>query len=389
MPVEFGLDVILDQPPRWKQEVLGLLTNQAATTQYGQPGREALMRHGFPLKLLFAPEHGLDTRGPDGAPMPDGIDPVTGLPVKSMYLHSFTPDRKDLETLDRVLFDVPDVGVRFYTYLWSLTYLMEACAAAGKPLVVLDRPNPISGNLELAEGPFMVEENASFIGRWPIPVRHSCTLGELAIFFNEKFRIGVDLEIIPCRGWKRLHFQPEWGTPFIPPSPAIQSFEGSLLYPGLCFLEATNVSEGRGTPDPFTILGAPWLDAGLLAKRLYDLELDEVSMNLIEFIPTAGKYAGTMCKGIQFNIQDRPHFQPVFWGCLVLKIIHDLFPEHFRWEPYPTLANPSGSHHLNRLFGQNNSEELFRQPLPSFLQQLTGLTKVPEWKEQVFNHLIY
>lgn len=389
MQVEFGLDVILNQPPHWKHDVLGLLTNQAATSNAGHPGREALLRHGFSLTKLFAPEHGLDTRGADGAPMPDGIDGLTGLPVKSLYLHSFAPDKQDLNSLDRVLFDVPDVGVRFYTYLWSLTYLMDACAAAGKPLVVLDRPNPISGNLELAEGPLMEEENTSFIGRWSIPIRHSCTLGELARYFNDHFRIGADLEVIPCKGWNRLSFQKEWGTPFIPPSPAIQRFETTLLYPGLCLLEATNVSEGRGTDDPFTRLGAPWLDAATLARRLYELEMDEVDMEMIEFTPQSGRYAGQYCKGLQFSVHDKPHFQPVFWGCLVLKLIKDLHPQQFRWEPYPTLANPSGNNHLNRLFGPKGSEEIFDLPVPAFLTQITRLTRVPTWKTEMSKFLLY
>jgi len=389
MQVEFGLDVILNQAPQWKHEVLGLLTNQSATTKDGLPGREALLRHGFSLTQLFAPEHGLDTRGADGAPMPDGVDGLTGLPVKSLYLHSFAPDKQELARLDRVLFDVPDVGVRFYTYLWSLTYLMEACAANGKPLVILDRPNPISGNLELAEGPMLEEANASFIGRWSIPIRHSCTLGELAGYFNDHFKLGVDLEVIPCKGWNRMSFQTQWGTAFVPPSPAIQRFETTLLYPGLCLLEATNVSEGRGTDDPFTKLGAPWLDAAALARRLFELEMDEVDMELVEFTPDSGKYAGMMCKGLQFSVHDRPHFQPVFWGCLVVKLIKELHPVEFTWEPYPTLANPSGTHHLNRLFGQTGSEEIFDLPMPLFLAKITRLTRVASWYSEIKKYLLY
>lgn len=389
MHVEFGLDVILHQPPHWKHEMLGLLTNQAATTRYGQPGREALLRHGFSLHTLFSPEHGLDTRGADGVPMPDGTDALTGLPVKSLYRQSFAPDRKDLEQLDRVLFDVPDVGVRFYTYLWSLTHLMEACADTGKPLVILDRPNPISGNLELAEGPVLSMENTSFIGRWPMPIRHSCTLGELALYFRETRNIQVEMEVIPCRGWNRMQFQPDWGVAFFPPSPAIQHFESALLYPGLCLLEATNVNEGRGTNDPFTCLGAPWLDAALLAKRLYDMEMGEVSMEVIEYTPETGRNAGQVCKGLSFQVHDRSHFQPVFWGCLLIKILKDMHPDQFRWEPYPTLANPTGAHHLNRLLGPIGSEDLFNLPMPSFLATITRLTRVSDWSSQVKNHLLY
>jgi uncharacterized protein YbbC (DUF1343 family) len=389
MQVEFGIDVLLDQSPQWKHEVLGLLTNEAATTASGLPGREVLLRHGFSVEQLFSPEHGLDTRGPDGMPMPDGCDVLTGLPVKSLYLHSFAPEKHDLARLDRMIFDVPDVGARFYTYLWSLTYLMEACAAAGKPLVILDRPNPISGNYDLVEGPMLEMANSSFIGRWPIPIRHSCTFGELAHYFKAHFKINVELEVITCRGWKRAMFQPDWNTTFFPPSPAIQQFESAILYPGLCLLEATNVSEGRGTPYPFTCLGAPWMDAQAVARRLYELSIDEVSLDPFEFTPQTGRYAGQICQGLQLAANDPAHFQPVFWGCMVLKIIHDMYPNSFSWEPYPTLANPTGHHHLNRLFGRTNSEQLFVLPMPTFLSEITRLTRVPDWIEEIKQYQLY
>jgi uncharacterized protein YbbC (DUF1343 family) len=235
----------------------------------------------------------------------------------------------------------------------------------------------------------LAEENSSFIGRWDIPIRHSCTLGELARYFNDTHRIGVDLEIIPCKGWNRMSFQTEWGTTFVPPSPAIQRFETTVLYPGLCLLEATNVSEGRGTDDPFTRLGAPWLDAPALARRLHDLEMDEVDAELIEFIPNSGRYSGQICKGLQFSVHNKSYFQPVFWGCLVIKLIKDLHPGEFSWEPYPTLANPSGKNHLNRLLGPVGSENIFDLPMASFLTHITRLTRVSSWNSEISKYLLY
>lgn len=389
MQVFFGVDRLLAQHPHWKNESLGLLTNHAATTREGTPAREALLRHGFGLQVIFSPEHGLDVQGADGAAMEDGKDWLTGLPVKSLYRQSFAPDRDDVKSLDRIIFDVPDVGARFYTYLWSLTYLMEACATAGKPLVVLDRPNPISGLLELAEGPMLEEEQSSFIGRWPIPIRHSCTLGELALYFNATFKIGVDLEVIACSGWERSQFQPNWGTPFVATSPAIRQFEAMVLYPGLCLLEATNICEGRGTSLPFMQFGAPWMDGSRVAKTLYDLSLDDVSLEPVRFTPDAGKLAGIACNGVRCYLTDTPHFQPVYWGLLLIKIIKDLYPNDFCWATYPTLANPSGTNHLNKLLGIPNSEAIFNLPMPAFLSTITRFTQVQTWNNRISNYLLY
>lgn len=389
MPVFFGVDILLQNPPHWKHEAIGLLTNHAATTYDGSPAREALVRHGFGVQLLFSPEHGLDVQGADGAKMPDGIDRLTGLPVKSLYNQSFAPTENDLRLVDRILFDVPDVGARFYTYLWTLTYLLEACAATGKPLVVLDRPNPISGKLELAEGPILQESVASFIGRWPIPIRHSCTLGELALYFNAKFAIGADLEIIPCAGWNRTFFQPDWGSPFIATSPAIQHFEAMLLYPGLCLLEATNINEGRGTEFPFQQFGAPWMDGSAVAKTLYQLSVDEVAYEPVQFIPDSGKLSAQICHGVRCSLNDPYHFQPVYWGLLLIKVIRDMYPAHFSWNPYPTLANPVGNFHLDKLLGIENSEQLFEQPMPMFLSTIALLTRVNDWENAMNKYLLY
>jgi uncharacterized protein YbbC (DUF1343 family) len=202
MPLQFGIDHLLQQSPDWKNKSIGFLTNQAATTSTGIPSRKALIDNGFNIVQLFSPEHGLDASGTDGAKMNDGIDTLTGLKVISLYGEKFKPSKDDLSQIDIMLFDIPDAGTRFYTYLWSMTYLMEACAMFGKKLILLDRPNPISGNMKLSEGPMLQESCASFIGRWAIPLRHSCTLGELANYFNYQLKIGADLEIIKCLNYQ-------------------------------------------------------------------------------------------------------------------------------------------------------------------------------------------
>jgi uncharacterized protein YbbC (DUF1343 family) len=387
--IEFGIDQLISQPVSWKKQRIALLTNEAATTNQGISSRKALIENGFNLKLLFSPEHGLDMQGADGKLMHDGIDGLTGLPIISLYGKKLAPSETNLSEIDLLLFDIPDIGARFYTYLWTLTYLMEACAQFGKKLILLDRPNPISGNMSLAEGPVMQEAAASFIGRWPIPIRHSCTLGELAKFFNSKKNIAVDLEIIPCNNWDRNEFQPDWGTNFVPTSPAIQHFDSMLLYPGLCLLEATNISEGRGTDRAFRIAGAPWMNGKIIANLFNQLGLEDIKATPIIFQPIEGKYQGQLCEGIEFNILDRNYFQSVSNGLLLINLIKSMYPKNFAWTNYPTEVNPTGTDHLNKLLGIVNSKSLFNLPLQQFLPGIIKLTNNSGWQKEMAPYLIY
>lgn len=387
--LEYGIDHLIKLNPIWKHQRLALLTNEAATSFSGIPSRKILLDNGFQLKLLFSPEHGLDTKGADGKLMPDTVDQLTGLNVISLYGQKLAPDENDLIDIDIVLFDIPDIGARFYTYLWSLTYLMEVCAKLGKQLIVLDRPNPISGNLSLAEGPIIEASVSSFIGRWPIPVRHSCTLGELASYFNSKRNIGVKIEIIPCRNWDRDSFQPDWETAFVPTSPAIQHFDSMILYPGLCLLEATNISEGRGTDMAFRIAGAPWINGKVIANLFNQLGLEDIKAKPILFKPITGKYEGELCEGIEFSVKGLAYFQSVSNGLLLINLIKSMYPKQFKWSKYPTEVNPSGNNHLDKLLGLHNSETLFNLPLQQFLSAITKLTNAKDWKREINDYLLY
>lgn len=387
--LEYGIDHLIKLNPNWKNQRLALLTNAAATTFSGIPSRKILLYNGFQLKLLFSPEHGLDTKGADGKLMPDTVDQLTGLKVISLYGAKLAPDENDLRDIDIVLFDVPDIGARFYTYLWTLTHLMEACAKLNKLLIVLDRPNPISGNLALAEGPVIEASVSSFIGRWPIPIRHSCTFGELAKYFNSKKNLGVNLEIILCKNWDRESFQPDWGTVFVPTSPAIQHFDSMILYSGLCLLEATNISEGRGTDMAFRIAGAPWINGKVIANLFNQLGLEDIKAKPIIFKPKAGKYQGELCEGIEFSVKNLAYFQSVSNGLLLINLIKSMYPKHFKWSKYPTEVNPSGNNHLDKLLGLNNSESLFNLPLQQFLSTITKLTNANDWKKEIEDYLLY
>ena len=387
--VKFGIDILLANPPEWKKERIGLVTNHAATTNQLSPSRKALLQRSFNIQKLFSPEHGLDVTGADGHEMKDGTDALTKLPIISLYSNKLAPSDLDLEDLDIILFDIPDVGSRFYTYLWTLTYVMEACANNKKKLILVDRPNPVSGDLGLAEGPILDLLQTSFIGRWPIPIRHSCTLGELAFYFNAERNIKCDLEVIRCEGWNRNECQPDWGIDFVPTSPAIQNFQSMLTYPGLCLLEATNISEGRGTQDAFRLAGAPWIKGQSLAAVIADIGLDEIHVTALNFVPSNSKYKGETCNGILIEVKHPESFQPVYFGLMLIRIIKQAYPQDFDWAPYPTMVNPTGKQHLDKLLGIADSEKLFALPLPKFIAEITKLTQCRNWSYEMQDYLLY
>lgn len=391
--VRFGIDVLLAGQPIWKNKRIALVTNHAATTHQFVPSRLALVQQGFNVVKLFSPEHGLDTTGADGHAMDNSIDTLTGLPVISLYGNKLAPSRSDLADIDLVLFDIPDIGSRFYTYLWTMSYVLEACAALNLPFIVADRPNPLSGKLTLAEGPLLDEQHcSSFIGRWSIPVKHSCTIGELALYFNNSRDINCQLEVIPCVNWHRNRYHSDWNPSFVPLSPAIPVFESALLYPGLCFLEATNCSEGRGTANPFRMAGAPWLLANETAV-LFNTMIQAISKDVyarpVIFTPTEGKYAGQRCDGVMLHVADPSSFLSVTTGWLLIRIIKELHPQDFQWAAYPTHVNPSGKKHLDLLSGIWNTERLFDVALPDFVSAAKRCIVLEGWSMNMQPYLLY
>lgn len=385
----FGVDILIQQNPSWKNKRIALVTNNAATTNYLQPSRLALLQNGFNIVQLFSPEHGLNTKGIDGAFINNSIDELTQLPIISLYSKKLQPSQEDLANIDVILFDIPDIGCRFYTYLWTMTYVMEAAAKYNKPLIILDRPNPISGNFSLTEGASLDENYcSSFIGRWSIPLRHSCTIGELALYFNKAKNIHAKIEIIPCKNWNRNMFQTDWNIAFVPTSPAIKNFNSMLLYCGLGLLEATNISEGRGTENSFEIAGTPYFNNKMLCN-IFNTIQDEVELETKNFIPKESKYANELCNGILFKIKNKTTFRPVFTALLFIKMVKDCYPKNFKWSNYKTLVNPSGVKHLDKLLGTANSEDLFNLPMQHFLSQVEKITTVYNWQKETENYLLY
>lgn len=386
----FGIDSFIKQTATFKKISFGLVTNNAATTSHGILSRTALLQAGFTISKLFSPEHGLTAKGEDGVYQSNSIDSLTQLPIISLYGDHLIPTAKDLADIDMVLFDIPDVGCRFYTYLWTMTYVMEACALHNKPFILLDRPNPIGADIDKAEGPLLDEKNcSSFIGRWNIPVRHSCTLGELATFFAATRIKNLNPDIIKVQNWNRKKIASEAGWNFVPASPAIQDAETALLYPGMGLLEGINVNEGRGSDWPFKIAGAPWIDSQQLNTAFNNLQFPEIKSTAISYIPEWGLHAGEVCQGLQFSITDTKNFRPVETGLQLLQLIISLYPEQCKERLYPTIANPSGSGHLDKLTGVHHSFEKIKNG------ELTYTTLQPTdpiaivWKEIIQPYLLY
>jgi len=328
-----GLEVLLESPALVGDRPWALLANHAAVTASLDPARTALASAlRGPLVRLFAPEHGLDGVAQDMEAVGDERDPLTGAPVRSLYGRSaetLRPRPGDLEGVDVLLVDLPDIGSRHYTFAATMESALAACASSGVEVLVLDRPNPVNGVDR--EGGLVAPGCESFVSQLPVPVRHGLTLGELALLAQRARRLELELEVVCCRGWSRRTWWDSTGLPWVPPSPNMPTLETAALYPGLCLVEATTLSEGRGTTRPFHLVGAPWVDAERLVDRLRDLGLGGVAFRPARFRPMFGKHAGQVCHGVEHHLVDRHALRPVSLGLHLLKALHDQDPARFAW----------------------------------------------------------
>ncbi len=337
--VDSGLDVLLGERfASLRGAAVGLVCNPTAVDRKLRHAADLLREaRGVRLAALFGPEHGV--RG--DAQYMDAVgnerDPRTGVPVHSLYgrdAASLRPGPGTLRGLDALVYDIQDVGARYYTYPATMLFCMEAAARAGIGFFVLDRPNPIGGRA--VEGPALRAGFESFCGVHDVAVRHGLTVGELAGLYREERGLTVELTVIPCRGWRRGMLQRDTGLPWVFPSPNMPTPETALVYPGMCLLEGTNLSEGRGTTRPFELFGAPWLDAGRLADALSGERLPGVRFRPVRFVPTWDKHAGTRCHGVELSVFDPESFRPVRTGIACVAAARAQDPRRFRWrtEPY-------------------------------------------------------
>ncbi len=329
-----GLERLLDDRCRsLRERRVGLLVHPASVAsglRHAAPLlREAL---GDDLRVLFGPQHGLRGETQDNMIEWEGFtDPVTGLPARSLYGEHRKPTAAMLADIDVLVIDLQDVGARYYTFIWTMRLCLEACAEHGKAVMVLDRPNPLGG--QVMEGRLPDPGYESFVGLAPLPMRHGMTMGELAAMWNH--RIGAALEVVPMQGWLRSMAFDATGLPWVMPSPNMPTLETAWVYPGGCLLEGTNLSEGRGTTRPFEILGAPWVDPRELVRRLDDFDLPGCVLRPLSFQPTFHKFAGEVCGGVQVHVTDRAVFRPVRTYLAVLMAVGGLWPDAFAWREPP------------------------------------------------------
>jgi len=351
-----------------------MLCNQASVTSELEPGRVALSRRlGLPVRL-FAPEHGIEAVAQDMEGVEDELDPLTGVAVRSLYGHdaaSLEPRKEDLEGIEVVVADLPDIGTRYYTFAATLDAMMAACSRDGVELIVADRPNPIGGVQR--EGGLVRPGFESFVGRIPVPARHGLTLGEIALLLHEQRHPELELSIVPCHGWRRSQWLDETGLPWVAPSPNMPTLETAALYPGLCLVEATTLSEGRGTTRPFKVVGAPGLDVARLAAAVH--RLPGVSARPAWFRPEYHKHAGEVCAGVELVVTDRHRLRPVELGLRILDAAHRLNPELFAWrdEAYEFVRDVPA---IDLLTGDSRAREA--------IERGTGLDELlASWKEEV------
>ncbi len=286
------------------------------------------------LKALFGPQHG--ARGEKQDNMIESefyFDPDTHLPVHSLYSDTRRPTEEMLRDIDILIYDLQDVGTRVYTFIWTMAYCLEACAQFGKHLIVVDRPNPINGRQ--VEGNLLDTSLRSFVGLYPVPMRHGLTVGELALLFNREFNLGCELTVIPMEGWRRADWFDSTGLHWVPPSPNLPTPDSTVVYPGMVLVEGTMLSEGRGTTRPFEFIGAPYIQAREYAARLNALGLPGVFFRAAHFQPTFQKWAGMTCGGVQVHVTDRLAFEPYLTGIMSISVARGMYPQSFAWREPP------------------------------------------------------
>lgn len=375
-----GVESLLTQSENFKRKKIALLCNESSVTSDGEASRAALLRNGFNIIKLFSPEHGLQSVGDDGQYQAHGKDVLTGLPVISLYGDILAPREEDLFDTDLVISDLPDIGCRFYTYLWTMTHVMESCEKFNIPILIADRPNPVATNFDYAEGPMLSPSCASFIGRWNIPLKHNCTIAELAQYFKHIYTPKLQLQIIPLQHWNR---DSGFAYPFFPTSPAMQSIHAACLYPGTGLLEGIYINEGRGTRHPFEQFGAPWIKANDLKSLTDSFDLPHLKTHPISYTPESGLYAHEKCNGLFLEVTNPAKLRSVEMGIMLIKALCTLYPEKVTERFYETVANPKGAKHLDKLLGIPDAFARIKR------QEFIETHFHENWKNAIGDYLLY
>ena len=336
LTVRTGLEVLLGNGRSILESAsFGLLVNQASVDSRFHHACDVLADR-FPgqLSSLFSPQHGLWCEQQDNMiETGHSVYGPLGIPIHSLYSETRRPTAEMLEGLDCLVIDLQDVGTRVYTFIWTVTHCLEACAEAGIPAVILDRPNPLGG--EVCEGPVLQHGFESFIGRATIPMRHGLTIGELALLTNKLLGIGADLHVVPMQGWRRPMYFHDTGCPWVAPSPNMPRLETAVVYPGQVLVEGTTLSEGRGTTTPFEIVGAPYIEPEQLAEALSDYPTPGLTIRPVRFLPTFNKWADQSCGGVALHFTDATAVRSYMATVALFACLRELYPEEFNWLPPP------------------------------------------------------
>ncbi|MBL8756190.1 MAG: DUF1343 domain-containing protein [Planctomycetes bacterium] len=387
--IHFGLEIACNQPPDVLRSArtFGLLCNQASVDRQFRHAADVLdKRYPGKLKAIFGPQHGLwSTEQDNMIETGHARHARLGVPVHSLYSDTRKPTQAMLDGLDLLVVDLQDVGTRVYTYVWTLTYCLEACAQKGIPVLVLDRPNPLGGLV--AEGQALDLRWQSFVGRAPLPMRHGLTMAELARWCNDVMGLSADVRTVPMQGWRRSMSWPDLGRAWVPPSPNLPRWEGALVYPGQVLLEGTNLSEGRGTTTPFEQFGAPFVDPWQLLALAAAHDVRGVALRAVQFEPTFQKWQGKACGGLFVHPTDAETFRPYRTTLTLLRAIRELWPNQFAWrEPpyeYEATLQP-----IDILAGSPAVREFVDGERP--LDQLDALAAPPpDWWQRVRRTLLY
>ncbi|HET7342015.1 MAG TPA: DUF1343 domain-containing protein [Methylomirabilota bacterium] len=386
--VRSGLDVLVhERRGLLRGRRLGLLAHQSSV--------DARLEHAVTLlgdvrsarlRALFAPEHGLWGAAQDHATIASARDPVTGLRVRSLYGTRRQPTPAMLRGLDVLVIDLQDVGSRYYTFQWTMALAMRACARAGVRVLVLDRPNPLGG--ELVEGNVPDPAFASFVGLVPLPARPGLTLGEVARYLNARHGLGCALDVVAMRGWRRPMLWEDTGLTWVAPSPNMPTPDTARVYPGGCLIEGTNLSEGRGTTRPFEWVGAPWLDAHAFAAALAAERLPGVAFRPARFRPTFHKWAGRLCGGVQIHVTDRARFRPFLSGLAIIAVARRLAPRAFRWRR-PPYEFERRRLPIDILLGTDTIRRALTRGTPLRALEATWQRDLAGWKRRRAASLIY
>ncbi len=343
MSVTFGVDRLTADPGKYlKGRRFALLVNQSSVATNGKYLFEALMAQGFRPEKIFAPEHGMFGTEQDQITVAHETDSFTGLKAISLYgqtKEQLRPSASDLDGIDTLVVDIQDIGCRYYTYSYTMAFCIEAAAKRGIRVIVCDRPNPLGG--KVVEGGIVHEGCESFVGAYPLAVRHSLTIGEIASLLNRTEQWNTDLEIIRLEGWQRGMSYGETGGTWVQPSPNMPTVDTAVVYSGTCLFEATNISEGRGTTRPFEIIGAPFIDPKQYATALNAQAIPGVFFRPLYFKPTFHKFQDQACGGVFVHVTDVTVFESYYTGLAMVKTAHDLWPKNFDWrrEPYEYVAD--------------------------------------------------